>query len=167
MKKIDISTWKEYKYNDFFSLVPIKRKLAKIDLIENSTTPVYSAETKGRIGFTDQEADFIVDKEKPLYMTFGDHTKAMNLVMESFSVMDNVKVLLPKIDNLYCLLFIKTVWQKAIPDLGYARHWSAACKTKIVLPSTTDNKPDYEYMENYIKRKIEENKNKYNLLKSI
>lgn len=60
--------------------------------------------------------------------------------------MDNVKVLAPLVDMTdEVLLFITTCWKKAIPNLGYARHWSAAKKAKFELPVIESDNSDHEY----------------------
>ena len=70
---------------------------------------------------------------------------------KSFCVMDNVKVLTSNISNYNVLHFIITSWLRNVPDLGYARHWSKAEKAKIWLPITSTGKPDWQYMEDYMR----------------
>ena len=60
--------------------------------------------------------------------------------------MDNVKILIPKMpmsDEI--LLYVTTSWKKAIPNLGYARHWSKAQEVLIQLPVIENFNPDHEY----------------------
>lgn len=74
--------------------------------------------------------------------------------------MDNVKVLLPKFDmSDEVLLYITTAWKKAIPNLGYARHWSVAKIARFELPVIESPDPshtytvddiDWQYMRDYI-----------------
>ena len=92
-----------------------------------------------------------MNDENPFYITFGDHTKAVNIVDRSFCVMDNVKVLISNIRNYDVLHFIITSWLKNVPNLGYARHWSEAEKAKIWLPITSTGEPDWQYMEDYMR----------------
>lgn len=139
---------KDFLYSDLFKLLPQAFKVSKLEFNENGKTPAYSSDTKnnGCLGYVDRKPLYIVTKNCPVYLVFGDHTKTMNIVRRSFCVMDNVKVLIPKInmsDNV--LLFITTVWKKSIPDLGYARHWSAAKIAKISLPVIKHLDPNHEY----------------------
>lgn len=124
--------------------------LAKEDLSDNFHFPAYSSEStnNGIIGYTDSP-EFICDDEHPIFITFGDHTRSFNIATESFSVLDNVKVLLPSIQNIRCLLWIITAWQKQIPNLGYARHWKVAKNCIVELP-TVDGKIDFDFMESFI-----------------
>ena len=72
-----------------------------------------------------------------------------NIATKSFSVLDNVKVLLPSIHNIRCLLWIITAWQKQIPNLGYARHWKIAKNCIVELP-TRDGEIDFDFMELFV-----------------
>ena len=82
--------------------------------------------------------------------------------------MDNVKVLKPKINiNILITKYITTVWKSSIPNLGYARHWSVAEKIDILLPTTSKGKPDWEYMESYMKNIMQESEIKIKNLEKI
>lgn len=110
-----------------FELQKVSNKLAKEDLSDAYEYPAYSSDTgnNGIIGYTDNP-EFVCDDETPVYITFGDHTRTLNIARKSFSVLDNVKVLIPCYDNDEVLLYLTSKWQKQIPNLGYARHWKVA-----------------------------------------
>lgn len=124
--------------------------LSKEDLSDEFCFPAYSSEStnNGIIGYTDSP-EFICDEKHPIFVTFGDHTRTLNIATKSFSVLDNVKVLLPTIQNLRCLLWIITAWKKQIPNLGYARHWKIAKQCVITLPCK-EGKIDFDFMESFI-----------------
>ena len=124
--------------------------LSKDDLSNKYKYPAYSAEStnNGIVGYTNSP-EFICNSEHPVFVTFGDHTRSFNIATESFSVLDNVKVLLPITNNYRSLLWIVTAWQKQIPNLGYARHWKVAKDIVIELP-TKDGKIDFDFMESFI-----------------
>ena len=147
--------------------------LSKSDCIKNGCYPVCSSDTSnnGIIGYCNNP-EFIVDNENPVFVIFGDHTRTLNIMQQSFAVIDNTKVLCPKIHDINALLYITTVWRKQIKNLGYARHWKIAKNCKLSLPILLDNSknpiidkkkeyhsegfiPDTIYMEKYI-RKLEE-----------
>lgn len=70
----------------------------------------------------------------------------MNIVHEDFCVMDNVKVLVPLVEmSDEALLYITTCWKKAIPSLGYARHWSVAKTARFELPVVESSNPNHKY----------------------
>ncbi len=124
--------------------------LSKEDLSDQYCFPAYSSETanNGIIGYTDSP-EFICDEKQPVFVTFGDHTRSFNIATKSFSVLDNVKVLLPSINNIHCLLWIITAWQKQIPNLGYARHWKLAKNCLVELP-TKEGEIDFDFIESFI-----------------
>ena len=124
--------------------------LSKAELSDEFCFPVYSSEStnNGIIGYTDSP-EFVCDDEHPIFVTFGDHTRSFNIATKSFSVLDNVKVLLPSIHNIRCLLWIVTAWKKQIPNLGYARHWKVAKNCIVELP-TKEGKIDFNFMESFI-----------------
>ena len=163
-----------FKVEKLFELKSIKKMLSKSDCIKNGIYPVCSSDTSnnGIIGYYDNP-EFIMDAENPVYITFGDHTRTLNIMQQSFSVIDNTKVLRPKIHSINALLYIITVWKKQIKDLGYARHWKIAKNCELNLPILLDKYnnpvldskkeyhkdgyiPDIEYMEKRIKELEEE-----------
>ena len=142
--------WGKYQTSELFQPQKITNMLSKEDLSEKFNFPAYSSEStnNGIIGYTDSP-EFICDDEHPVFVTFGDHTCSFNIATKSFSVLDNVKVLLPSIHNIRCLLWIITAWQKQIPNLGYARHWKIAKNCIVELP-TKDGEIDFDFMESFV-----------------
>lgn len=164
-----VKVCKEFKVSDLFELQKVSNKLAKEDLSDEYEYPAYSSDTgnNGIIGYTDTP-EFICNGETPVYITFGDHTRTLNIARKSFSVLDNVKVLIPCYDNEEVLLYLTSEWQKQIPNLGYARHWKVAKDCILSLPIQTDAEgnpiidteckyhpdgyiPDWDFMERYIR----------------
>ena len=144
--------WGEYSVSNLFKIQKISRMLSKEQTFTKAEFPVYSSESTngGVIGYTDNP-DFICDYQHPIYITFGDHTRTFNVVQKSFSVLDNVKVLLPCTDNVNCLLFFIAAWQKQIPNLGYARHWKVAKDCIIQLPEKSKGIIDFEFIDNFVR----------------
>ena len=167
MNKINIKNWQKYKITDFFAPLSVSKKLTKIELEDDGEIPVYSSEilNNGVFGYTNKEPEFIISKQTPFYLIFGDHTKSMNIAESDFCVMDNVKVLKPKTNiNILITKYITTVWKSSIPNLGYARHWSIAEKNDILLPTTPKGEPDWDYMENYMKNIMQNTQSKLDKL---
>ena len=142
--------WGKYKTSELFKLQKISNMLSKENLSDKFCFPVYSSEStnNGIIGYTDLP-EFICNDEHPVFITFGDHTRSFNIATKSFSVLDNVKVLLPSIHSIRCLLWIIAAWQKQIPSLGYSRHWKIAKSCIVELP-TKNGKIDFGFMESFI-----------------
>lgn len=140
--------YKKFIYSDLFKLLPQSVKVSKLEFTPNGKTPAYSSDTNnnGRVGFVDMEPSFRITEDTSVYLVFGDHTRTMNIVHEDFCVMDNVKVLVPLVNmSDEVLLYITTCWKKAIPSLGYARHWSVARTAKFELPVINSGNPSHEY----------------------
>ncbi len=155
-KKLNDVKWGEFKIGDLFEIQKISNMLSKEDLSDDYIYPAYSSdsENNGIIGYTNSP-EFICDEKHPVYITFGDHTRTLNIARKSFSVLDNVKVLLPCTNKNNSLLFMISVWKKQIPNLGYARHWKVAKNCILSLPVTLENKIDFDFMEAFI-RELEE-----------
>ena len=143
--------WKKFKINNFFKVLPVKHKLIKRELLSCGQYPCYSSDTSnyGILGYTNNPEFHIDDKHS--YLIFGDHTRSMRIVESDFSVLDNVKVLCGQKLSKEKLLFVKAMWHKAIPNLGYARHWSVAKNVDFLLPVTSTGDVDFDYMQNYIR----------------
>lgn len=149
--KLTDREWKCFNPSCLVEEVSIKHKMSKSDLSDTGIVPVYSSQVEkgGIMGFADKCVEHT--NKDGFYVLFGDHTREFHVVDNSFSVADNVKILKPKIDNKYAYIFIVICWKKAIPNLGYARHWRAAKRVPIMLPVTSAGEPDYDFMEQYIK----------------
>lgn len=132
--------------------------LSKEDLSNKYSYPAYSSDStnNGIIGYTNKP-EFICNEENPVFVTFGDHTRTMNIARKSFSVLDNVKVLKPIFTtNEKLLLFVFSIWKKKIPNLGYARHWKLAKDCLLQLPITSTGEIDFAFMEKFISELEEE-----------
>ncbi len=149
-EKLRTVKWGEYRIQQLFESITIKRKIKVEDVTEKGVYPAYSSDSgnNGIVGYY-PTPEFICDSKNPVYVVFGDHTRTMCIARNSFSVLDNVKVLRPYIDNNNILLFIFSTWKKQIPNLGYKRHWSIAKECLLRLP-TKDGTLDYDFMESFI-----------------
>lgn len=150
---LDSVEWGEFNFNVLFEIRTIKNKLTKLDFNCDGKIPVYSSESvnNGISGYTNLEADFVVNEKNPIYVVFGDHTRSFNIATESFCVMDNVKVLVPKkIFSINLLMFIISSWKRCIPNKGYSRHWSIAKNILFNLPILENGEINFSFMEKFI-----------------
>lgn len=152
LKQFNSINWGEFTINDCAEVLPSNAKLTKENLTDSGSVDVYSSDStnNGIVGQTNLEPNYLVTKETPFYLIFGDHTRAMNIAHRNFSVMDNVKVLIPKYQEKSVILFISTAWKKAIPNLGYARHWSKAKDCEFYLPVNQSKEIDFEFLKVFI-----------------
>ena len=142
--------WGEFKITQLFKPMTVKRKIKGEDVSEKGIYPAYSSdiENNGIVGYY-SKPEFICDSNNPVYVVFGDHTKAMNIARNSFSVLDNVKVLRPYYESTNVLLFVFSIWKKQIPNMGYKRHWGIAKECLLRLPTKNDT-IDFAFMESFI-----------------
>ncbi len=150
---MDSVEWGEFNFNKLFKICSVRNKLTTFALDCDGNIPVYSSEStnNGIIGYTKNKAEFIVNKDNPIYVIFGDHTRSFNIATENFCVMDNVKVLaIKKIISIKIVMFIISSWKKCIPNMGYSRHWSFAKNILFNLPITQDNKINFSFIEKFI-----------------
>lgn len=143
--------WK-FDISDIYEVQKVQLKLDKLQIKPEGDYPCFSSNTtnNGILGYTDNP-EFHISDETKVYIIFGDHTRTFDIATTDFSVLDNVKVLKPVTNNIKALQYINSVWGKSIPNLGYARHWSAAKNKTLLLPVKPDGTPDFDYMERYIR----------------
>lgn len=152
-KKLENVEWGKYKFHNFFTVCSVHNMLTKFSLDNEGKTPVYSSDStnNGIVGYTKNEAEFVVTENNPIYIIFGDHTRSFNIATNSFCVMDNVKVLsINKNYSIKILFYIISSWKKFIPNLGYARHWTIAKNVLITLPVNKKGNIDFDFMEIFI-----------------
>ena len=150
---IFVGNWKEFKVLDLYNPVTIHYNLRRQDVDSVGKTPVYSSTTvnNGVYGYINDDPEFVIDKDHH-YVVFGDQTKGLFIPQESFSVIDNIKVL--QVDSsrsINQLMFMNSILRKRLPDLGYARYWSVAKRMLIPLPVDLVGNLDWQYMDDYVK----------------
>ena len=164
-----MSQKRRVKIENILRPLPVQHKLSAKDL-DGGNIPVYSSETQnnGIKGYCSW-AEFKIDEsqgKKEQYIVFGDHTRSINVIDTDFSVMDNVKVLIPRYENLD-LNYIKYMWKPIIPELGYARHWSVAKEVYIEIP--VDENGEFDLLEQNIiaQKHIQINEKRDQLIKKV
>ena len=150
--EIDTSNWKEYKLSDLFTV-----SVSKDPNLQNSNvglTPYISstAENNGVAGYVDEEPSHVGNV---LTIARNGSVGSTFYQKDPFCASpDDVRILTPKFDlSPYSALFVKTVIELEKFRYAYGRKLGTARLKKMVikLPTTTENIPDTEYMENYIK----------------
>ncbi len=159
---------KSIKIIDLLIPQSITKNITKKDLLQKGKFEVYSSQftNDGVVGYLDSYM-FYPTKED-IYITFGDHTKAIYQRTKPFSVIDNVKVL--KLNKIFLkeinLKYLKLLWENLIPSLGYARHWKEAKNVEINLP-LEDNIINLSAQKIISDKYLEVNEIKKNMLISL
>ena len=156
--------WKNFFIDDIFTISPGKRLVAK-DMTEGRR-PFIGATDSGN-GIT----NFVSDSNESLDSNvLGVNYDGNGMVISFYHpyeciFTDSVKRFHLKHhdDNKYILLFMKIVilQQKAKYNYGYKFNATRMARQIISFPVTDEGKPDYQYMEQYVKSLFAKKLNQY------
>lgn len=169
--KINVDTWKEFTFKDIFEIKKgfYNKKPEHVDEghirflgateKNNGVTEYYTLdEIKNTSKTGDENNAPLSDKLFPpnaLCVTNNGSVGFAYYQDEEFSCSHDVNPLYIKDGefNKYTALFVATVIEQDRYRWTYGRKWRPERMeiSKILLPSTNDGKPDWEFMENYIK----------------
>ncbi len=150
-EKIELNNWKEYLISDLFEVKGTKT--TKIEELETYGSGIYpyvttQSSNNGVAGnydfFTEKGNVLTIDSAVVGYCSYQE---------KNFSASDHVEKLIPKFKlNKYIALFIVAIINQENYRYSYGRKFNQTQikNTKISLPSM-DGKPDWVYIENYIK----------------
>jgi hypothetical protein len=171
--KIKIDSWKLFKFSEifiikkgFYNKKPESSGTGKIPFLgavdnNNGVTEYYTTEEIESSSKTGKEPNAALDKK-----LFSGHSVCVTnngsvgyayYQEKPFTCSHDVNPLY-RIDgefNIYTGLFVASVILKDRYRWGYGRKWrpERMAKSTLLLPSTTKGKPDWEWMENFIKNK--------------
>lgn len=160
--KIDINKWKEFKIGDLFDIHPTKayKKNNSSLLIENGTNPVVvnSCYNNGIGGYTNYDCT-----EEGNIITFSDTTSADSIFYQkdNFVGYPHVQGMYPIGEykdkwNEYTYLFFITLFREKAINLNYdyVNKFTRESAKEIMIKIPVDNKdnPDWNYMEQYMKK---------------
>ncbi len=162
---MDIKTWKEFNINDLFEIKGVSSISVKdLNKKYGSGDYPYVTRTEKNNGIT----GFYDHKTAPSNVLTIETTLSGLCFYHNyeFSTGDHIAILIPKNFELnkYIALFIKTIWRKNAYKYTYGRPAiiKNIKKTNLLLPANTNGKPDFGYMESYIKE-LESNVNFKNI----
>ncbi len=152
-KKLALNTgkWEEFIYTELFDVKKGKR-VTKMDLRSGDTPFIASIDSNNGIR---EYCDL-----PPLYQGNVITVNYNGSVGEAFYqpnpfwASDDVNVLVPKFElNPYIAMFFITIIKKEKYRFNYGRKWHKERMevSTMKLPVNEDGKPDFDYMENYIK----------------
>lgn len=167
MKRIDTSKWKEFRVGELFEIHPTKAyPLTNAKLLDGGETPVVvnSSYNNGIGGYSTQVAT-----EKGQMITFSDTVDASTIFYQEndFVGYPHVQGLYPIGEyalywNPYSLMFFASMFRKSALakgfDYGNKFRRDIAINIKVKLPATSSGDPNWEFMENYM-RKYEQQTN--------
>mgnify|MGYP004723268241 FL=1 len=153
---LNTHVWKEFTIGDYFDVYLSSGDL-KIDDCEPGNIPLISSGStnNGIVGYIDEKGDGKAQIFKANCITVDMFCNAFYQNGDFYAVSHGrVNILCPKFKcNLQIGLFICSIIKKEQFKYSYGRavYSSEIARMIIKLPSTPDNEPDWNYMEQYIK----------------
>lgn len=156
----DISKWKPFKVKDLFytnkkGKLPRGKIHSKDDLVEGNDFFYVGAKKRDngimyRCGYSE---DQISQGNCIVFICNGQGSVGYtNYIDVDFMASGDVALGYNDKLNKYNALFLVTLFDKERFKYSFGRKWGRYLpETEILLPVTNDNKPDWEYMEEYIK----------------
>ena len=166
---IDTSKWKEFKISDVFITekhgsilqVPTGALMSKANLVDGDTPRVTVSNYNN--GITGYYADSD-DKNYRTYENFISVSFLGTVFYQPKKTSLDMKVhcLKPLKHelNIYSAGYIVSIIRKAINNFAYSDQLSSAVLAKLVfaLPATPEGEPDWDYMESYMKKVMQESR---------
>lgn len=144
--------WREFRYDDLFEIRKGNR-LTKAEMKEGSTPFIGAIDSKN--GHRQYVSAPPNHSENTITVAYnGNGVAEAFYQMVPFRASDDVNVLYPKFNlNRYIALFICTLIRKEKFRFNYGRKWHLGrMKEAIIrLPAGLDGKPDWDFIEKYIK----------------
>lgn len=150
-KMLTLSNWKEFQLGKLFKIEKGKR-LTKADMIEG--TDNYLGAIDNNNGVRQKISAERLWEPNCITVNYNGSVGEAFYQSEPFWASDDVNVLYPNgwELNKYIGLFIATIIKAERPKYNYGRKWKKEVMKKSVIKLPTKNgKPDWDYMENYIK----------------
>lgn len=156
MKQVKTTYWKVFRIDELFDVVKGKR-LTKADMIEGKTNYIGATAFNNGITAKISNSEYL-HPAGSITVCYNGSIGQTFYQEEPFWATDDVNVLYPKfMISKYIALFICPIIYKVSLNYAYVDKWTAEKmrSSKIKLPSTQDGSPDWQYMEEYM-RKIEQ-----------
>jgi hypothetical protein len=148
----DTDNWKWFRYDEIFEIKKGKR-LTKADMIDGDTNFIGASKFKN--GLTAKVSnDEHIHFANTITLSYNGSIGEAFYQSEPFWATDDVNVLYPKFNlNPHIAIFLCTLLPTEKYRWGFGRKWDREMmlESTIKLPVNQENKPDWRYMENYIK----------------
>lgn len=152
--RFDVNSWIDFCLNDYFEIKKGKRLTAE-DQTEGKTPYIGAIDSNN--GLANKIGQAAIHAGNTISLSYNGSVGEAFYQPEPFWATDDVNVLYFRPENgipfnKYIALFICTILRQEKYRYSYGRKWVLeSMKETIVKLPTRDGKPDWEYMENYIK----------------
>ena len=121
--------WQVKKVKDIVRRLKVGKKYKEKDVLNEGLIPVIDQSRNSVLGFHNQEADYKTSSDSPIII-FGDHTCKMQLMVEPFSVAENV---VPFVSNENILVtYLYFLVESLVTTQEYKRHWTELMSKQVV-----------------------------------
>jgi type I restriction enzyme M protein len=152
-EKVDYTKWKEFKLEDLFELKKGKR-LTKANMLPGNTPFIGAIDSNNGLStYIGQEPIFEGNTITVNYD--GNGVAEAYYQPVPFWALDSVNVLYPKFKlTPEIAMFLIAIIRQEKFRFNYGRKWhlQRMKESKIKLPASSKSKPNWEYMENFIKQ---------------
>ena len=150
---MDTRGWKEYKFKDIFTIEKGKELVGDND---KGKTPLISS-TENNNGFCTfiSNGNLLFCGNKITVASNGSVGSAFYQQQDFYTTTDvNILTLKNHKLNKYIALFFCSIIEFEKYKFGYGRKWNVdkMLNSTFSLPTTPDNQPDWQFMEDYIKK---------------
>lgn len=152
---MNTSSWKWFRYDEIFDIRKGKR-LTKENMTEGDIRYIGAIDSNnGLSAFIGNDSQ--LHQGNTISVSYNGSIGYAFYQDKEFWATDDVNVLYPKfLLNRYIAMFICHLIEKEQYRFCYGRKWDleAMNKSKIKLPVTPEGKPDWKYMEDFVKDQI-------------
>lgn len=149
---LDTSNWKSFSLGRLFNIQKGKR-LTKADMIPGAIRYIGAIDSNNGVSAHIANKEHLHDPNT-ITVSYNGSIAETFYQEEPFWATDDVNVLYPRFDmNRYRAMFLCAIIEREKYRFSYGRKWDKELmvKSRIRLPATPDGKPDWKWMENYIK----------------
>ena len=152
---MDTVNWKLFRYDEIFEIKKGKR-LTKADMIDGDINFIGATDSKN--GITAKISnDKHIHSANTITVSYNGSIAEAFYQSKPFWATDDVNVLYPKFSlTPNIALFLCTIIHKEKYRFNYGRKWDKEMmqQSKIKLPINSDNNPDWQWIENYVKNTL-------------
>lgn len=154
---METNNWKWFKLSELFHIKKGKR-LTEAERIDGDIPYIGAIDSNNGLSSTISNNEHI-HSANTITVSYNGSVAEAYYQPCAFWATDDVNVLYPRYTlNLYIALFLTTIINKEKYKFNYGRKWKKELMevSKIKLPVDTSGKPNWQYMEDFIKNQLNE-----------
>lgn len=152
---METKNWKWFKYSEIFDVQKGKR-LTKADMTIGEIPYIGAIDSNNGVSAHISNNEHL-HSANTISVSYNGSIAEAYYQTEPFWATDDVNVLYPKFDlNINIALFLTTIINREKYRFNYGRKWDKELmkSSKIKLPIDNNGKPDWQWIENYVKETL-------------